>query len=776
MGAAESIPVELRHRVFNLVSQARNNIGTLRSDALREIWLLTENDDYKIPLCDSSLQFLPLIRDILTTSLNDQVSLKNTIACICNLSTHQQNKIIICSPTLGILSSLVNLMDETHGVLVQDANAKKWLYTTLSNCALNPITHPYLLADGSVRYLEVLKNEMERDPTYLPPIKSFGCISLSLPNQYAHLVINLRVHEIIVNRLMSFGPVPSAWPDRNTGMAYWSLNFITAFSGLPDGRKALRALNKVDFFLQLLVCTEMEGIKASIITSNIFVQDDVYSTFSEKKASSSSSSSPNGHVPVVAAVPSTAPVVVSSLPTVTSATPTTTTASVLASKSLLESYPQLFPTLMDVYSATLDFDANRSEVKSLLSRGFGYAIVKMRDLSATLRNLSISSDKNKEIMLNHPSLLPFVLKSVYLFIDNKPELNAIYHNYREYAGGGGKDLETIEYLLELLLQLSFFYYDNKELMKHFLKPEYNMIAMLQAFLSLPLERSGPYEAKQYATLLLNRLLPLQPLSIIPQHIVFSYAKLNNSFNQPYHLFLGSLSKRMKEMGYDIWKDDEGSYLVSTTTAMSRSGGFSGGYDDYMDVVAETVQNAYMVVIFLTPEYADDYHCKIAAKYAKMRSQSHDLKITYVMLNKDYQFAFPNSSCAAHTSTTTAGAPNTTSSNTTANTVSNTNTNSTTTANNTNSNNTSSAGHKNSQNNASNNNHNHGDGWLGLMIGDEQWYPLWESSHIDATANSLAAIAGNNAKLDHNKKILAMRKPIFLAKAVQTDPMMMVRII
>jgi hypothetical protein len=486
MGSSESIPVELRHRVFNLVNSVRNNTGTARSDALREIWLLTENDDYKIPLCDPSLGFLALVTELLSTSHHDQITLKNAIACICNLSTHQANKLVICDPILGLIPALVNLIDESHGTIIQDISAKKWIYTTLSNCALNPLTHPYLLANSSVRYLEVLKTEMERDPTYLPPVKSFGCISLSLPNHLAHLIVNLRVHEIIVNRLMSFGPIPSAWPDRNTGMAYWSLNFVTAFSSLPEGRNALRKLHKPDFFFQLLSCTEMEGIKAGIITSNIFEYEGGENTNNRNNKNNNSNSlnnnsneednsrSPIGNLNRIHTASTHTNITYNtsssgngsmysgvSSSTMTNASNNSHSNSNSNSsnpssngsnnKSILETFPQIFPTLMDVYSATLDFDANRSEVKSLLSRGFGYAIVKMRDITATLRNLSMNN-KNKRIMLQHPSLLPFVLKSIFLFIDNKLELNAVYHNYREYAGGGGKDFETIEYLLEL-----FFY-------------------------------------------------------------------------------------------------------------------------------------------------------------------------------------------------------------------------------------------------------------------------------------------------------------------------------
>jgi hypothetical protein len=61
-----------------------------------------------------------------------------------------------------------------------------------------------------------------------------------------------------------------------------------------------------------------------------------------------------------------------------------------------------------------------------------------------------------------------------------------------------------------------------------------------------------------------------------------------------------------------------------------------------------------------------------------------------------------------------------------------------------------------------------DGWLGLMIGNDQWYPCWETSQIESTASALAAIAGNNAKMDRNRIIVQQRKPVLLSKSTQTE--------
>ena len=39
-----------------------------------------------------------------------------------------------------------------------------------------------------------------------------------------------------------------------------------------------------------------------------------------------------------------------------------------------------------------------------------------------------------------------------------------------------------------------------------------------------------------------------------------------------------------------------------------------------------------------------------------------------------------------------------------------------------------------------------DGWLGFMLGDALWYPLWDDSHVHSTGNEIVKIIGDKGKI------------------------------
>ena len=52
-----------------------------------------------------------------------------------------------------------------------------------------------------------------------------------------------------------------------------------------------------------------------------------------------------------------------------------------------------------------------------------------------------------------------------------------------------------------------------------------------------------------------------------------------------------------------------------------------------------------------------------------------------------------------------------------------------------------------------------DGWLGILIGDAIWYPLWLPSQLDQTVKALVSVIGDRAKAnnDHNKNNIKIEK-------------------
>jgi hypothetical protein len=160
-------------------------------------------------------------------------------------------------------------------------------------------------------------------------------------------------------------------------------------------------------------------------------------------------------------------------------------------KALLSSHPDILPLLIDIMDAIMNWDVNRTEIKELIKKGFEYGF-KLSVVSVALRNLSIS-DENKSIMIKYPKLISLACQEIRLFIDNAPECKGMNpgQKFYQFGGGGGKDLLTVENLLELLVQLSFCSesIDDVKLTESDLwNPSYDVKKMMEDILDLPGER------------------------------------------------------------------------------------------------------------------------------------------------------------------------------------------------------------------------------------------------------------------------------------------------
>jgi hypothetical protein len=654
MGAAASIPSDTQVKAKQYIANVNN--GTTLADSLKSLWDLGKIEEYKLAMCDPSLGLFPALNKLFINHRNDKEALKNAIGCICDMTTSKSPRRFVASKD-GIVVQLLRLVEDSRDrrETIIDNNTRLWIFYTIANCCIECASHAYLLTDPEVRYLEIMKAEMLQYPDFPNGFKCIACLLLQLTREHADFIAMSGIPAIFVNRLVQFGSIPSAWTDRYSGIAYWILNGLTAYSGLPGGRKALISLHQTDFFAKMLSVNEIEGIRSSIIVSNL--------------AGSNEGSNLNG--------------------------------------SLLEQYPSLYKTLLQLYRVTLDYNAENAECKDLNGRGFAYGIIKMRDITAVLKNLSVS-EKNKAILLSDPSLIPLMVRTTNLFIFDSPELNFKFNLYIEYGGGGGKDYETIDNLLETFSQLSFYYENDNAFQSAFLKSEYSMRSMLESLIALSPERNLPYEAKMNASTLLNRLIGKEQkvFSVPTPTMVISSNPSGNGgearsdvhtnnvedvvgSNQPMHIMLSyswaanknlvvKFGKRLQALGYDVWRDEVGSSLV---------GPMSG---DIVESMAAAIQSSYMMIICVSPEYKESANCRQEAKYARARSLSANLQIAYVMMYEDY-----------HTRSTPRVV----------------------------------------------------DGWLGFMIGSELWYPLWNDGCIDTTAQAMTELLKGNAMLSRNKQLV-----------------------
>eukprot|EP01042_Synura_sphagnicola_P001817 gene1817-2132_t len=100
-------------------------------------------------------------------------------------------------------------------------------------------------------------------------------------------------------------------------------------------------------------------------------------------------------------------------------------------------------------------------------------------------------------------------------------------------------------------------------------------------------------------------------------------------------------------------------------------------------MAEAVEASSAIVVCVSRPYKERPNCRMEAKYANQLLKKGRLRILFVMMQMDYTTVSEPECC---------------------------------------------------------------DGWLGIMIGDALWYPLWDESAVQTTASSIAAILGEQAKV------------------------------
>jgi hypothetical protein len=640
MGAGASIPNDIKEKVLNLLSGLKTTSGKERVNILKELEGYTGTEERRELFCNPELNVFQTLKDIIISLQNaDDGSLTSVILFLLRLSLNDTGQIIIGSREMGLVPILAKLMINSTNY-----NVSANVGIILSNCSIMQSTHESLMKP-ELGYLEYYKQKMiknDNDPLIYSPL-AFLVLHMT-DSRISDQFQSLGLVELLFKKLSSQGSDPFKWKQEVNGITAKILNFFTWYSRSAMSTKIVReVVGSSKFFLELLTHDKKEGIQATIIAANIYGKE-------EKNQ---------------------------------------------FTNSLLESNKGILPFLLDVLEILLNSSnplntERRAILESLKKRGFDYYGILIKDIASALRNLSIS-DGNKKIMISYSKrLFSLISQALKLYIDNSEVCRVIEaDSTRVTFGGGGKDEESVENLLEFLLQLSFQFDEDKHASvamrdAFIVKDCFDIQELLEELLKIANDRSLPFSAKSFATTLLNRLKSagntvkeenIQPKASTEankerpaRHIMLSYSW---SANKP---LVVSLGNKLKEMGYDIWRDEEGSSILP-----SMSG-------DVTDMMAEAIQLSHMMIIFVSPEYKESTNCRSEANYARSRSLSHNLKLVYVMVNEGYH---------------TRSSPRSV------------------------------------------------DGWLGFMVGSELWYSLWHSNQVDSTAKALESLIGDFGKRNQN---------------------------
>jgi hypothetical protein len=585
MGAGASVPPgiseELKDKTITLLRSCKNDSGATRTESLRQLWDIGYQQNNRVPLTHPALEFVPTMVWVLENCKPETATIEKCSGAIWCLSSTHECRLHLCQKEFRLIPALMSVVGLNDAIKTNVTNI-------LLNCSIDSRTHNLLLRPEH-GYIDYLMTEMRAKPDLGLHYNAFQCLTGDIDAKFIPAIVKSGLPQFIMAKWTPSGSDTNKWGE----VAKRCLNILLYISKHAQGADAVRNLNQSQYIYSLLNAKDVQGIKASFLAACVYGREE-------------------GNAQM---------------------------------KSLLDTSPHVLPYITSIFAQTLVYDVTTPEGIEVKNLGFVPGVIHVSHIASALKNLSLS-EKNKMIIIQNRQLLNHILTAVQAFIDNKSEFGGVYDNMFRPSGGGGGDIFSLELFLELLLQLSF-YYDDDETMRASFNSfgSLTLSSVLDAVINLDSSRNVSFEATQFAKQLLARFRPTkQQALLLPVATLVSPSapsspskpSNNTATTRPSHIMLSyawgcnknhviALGKKLRELGYDVWRDEEGSSIVHTMSG------------DIVETMADAIQHAHTVVICVSAQYKDSANCRAEAKYAHARSnQTKDsVKLIYVMMDEQY---------------------------------------------------------------------------------------------------------------------------------------------
>jgi hypothetical protein len=428
--------------------------------------LQTIKESYEITLRNGLIEVSP-----------DAYIVRDLTVVLSWLAIPQRNAIRICSKNFGFLPILLQIVATTnspsHSFFLDVWEfIRNEIRVILGNCSVHVETHDYLFL-SEFAYFDLCKKHLFETPDSPGEVSRFCSLTMNIADS-AHmlLLVDMGIPEFFLKKLIFYGSQRIAWVTEHWNMIDRCFCILLNFSLHPPCCPALRVLVEspdigglsfFDFFVQNNPNSSLKGVKTVMFLSNLY-RDSKYNF---------------------------------------SINPT----------YLLRNSPYVVPMLLDIYEATLNYNEKRDLIQRLKKKAFMFGRLSMKQITGSLKNFAIISDDNIQMLFCHDRFLYLVFATIQLFIVDAPECEGTIISTTgvtrgSTAGGGGKDYESLENVLELLLQLAYFYsrhYPDIELRFVLSVPSstWDTKLFLNQLLLLPEKRKLPNKACQCVVLLLN---------------------------------------------------------------------------------------------------------------------------------------------------------------------------------------------------------------------------------------------------------------------------------
>eukprot|EP01041_Mallomonas_annulata_P007896 gene7896-16166_t len=628
----------------------------VKACACEIIYHLTTSPENQLSMTSSHIGLLPILLDIIKDTKGD--AMIHSCGAIMNLACASENQIYMASPELGLLSVLVNVLQDDKG------QARIWSCGALMNIALAP-ENEVLMASSELGLLPALINILHTDQgeARMNACRTILNISFSLENKIYLAsstklnllpilvnIIRINRNEIRIKALSIIMNISSAIENQNIIISS-ELNLLQTFVDILQEYG-----EDIDYDARLIICKILSNIieNASTETIHVILRTNIPSIMLEllREAGSDPSvweySYPSKIITffmnfcrfnyatklmknmdlnrIIQPL-----LLLSNISTNTTSTTTTTDDDniesikalficvfLLGSDEIHKGYstqlsqinPNFIHILIEIYENTLNSKGGNN---------YPLGIFRLNLIIGAILTISIS-DANKSDLISS-ALLPLLARSLEMFVLNTAPI--------EKCGGGGSDFEVIQLVIEVLLQLSFFYENDSDLCSKYITTDVNVSILLQKILILQKERLLlPFEVTRNVFHLLKRL---QFQSIVPRrkksdinitnfkkkHIMISYI---NSIKKDLVI---EFCRQLRGLGFDIWRDEEGSSLVPA---------LFGSTDEHL---IDAIEHSFRLIICVSKEYKQSAYCRIQAKYAYDLFRKGKLSIEYVMMDESY---------------------------------------------------------------------------------------------------------------------------------------------
>ena len=437
MGAGASVSEGETTRVTNLITVIDGDKKEGRLTALQELSKLCDQDDYKMPLIERG-QLLTVLMKILSETgdiFDDQIE---AAKCCWYLSRTTEAKLLIAGEK-GMVAALVSFIQRSQG------NARYAAISCFVNCATAPEAVEYLL-DSAFGLLDAITMVITTDTNETNISNSYKILANVIrdswmPNRIDEF-LRLKLHILALKVMKPLGPNPSTWKGRQDGLPYFCQYFLMYISAYPEAALSLKSAGALDVFTPLLTTSGKEAINAALIVTFLAGKDE--------------SSSQKG--------------------------------------ALLQAHPHLTDMLVDLFEAQLSGGKGAAYDRTV-EYNFGWYPINL--IVRGLLALSISdANKGALVVTRILSLLVQLLKR---FHDNAPSVSQedkVGNSSANYfAGGGGDDIAAATASIETIVQLTFFFDSNTELIQQFITPQSGVEKLFGDLLELSADRQLDREAK-----------------------------------------------------------------------------------------------------------------------------------------------------------------------------------------------------------------------------------------------------------------------------------------